>query len=144
MYLVIVIYITLFPIYIYIYIYIYIPASNIYSHPQTDLFRSIRTHQCGLTVASRSWDQNPVDSNAKPKPLTTQPRGAISCEVNFKRLWITITIVCIHPFNGCRDHIYIYIYIYIWGGEWTFRLLAFHKAKFVGSYDSDSSPSSNR
>ena len=26
----------------YIYIYIYI-----YSHPQTDLFRSIRTHQCG-------------------------------------------------------------------------------------------------
>ena len=27
---------------VYIYIYIYI-----YSHPQTDLFRSIRTHQCG-------------------------------------------------------------------------------------------------
>ena len=26
----------------YIYIYIYI-----YCHPQTDLFRSIRTHQCG-------------------------------------------------------------------------------------------------
>ena len=31
-------------IYVYIYIYIYI---YIYSHPQTDLFRSIRTHQCG-------------------------------------------------------------------------------------------------
>ena len=29
-------------LYIYIYIHIYI-----YSHPQTDLFRSIRTHQCG-------------------------------------------------------------------------------------------------
>ena len=28
-----------FTLYIYIYIYIY-------SHPQTDLFRSIRTHQC--------------------------------------------------------------------------------------------------
>ena len=28
--------------YIYIYIYIYI-----YCHPQTNLFRSIRTHQCG-------------------------------------------------------------------------------------------------
>ena len=27
----------------------------------------------------------------------------ISCEVNFKRLWITITIVYIHPFNGCQD-----------------------------------------
>ena len=25
-----------------------------YSHPQTDLFRSIRTHQCGQTVSSRS------------------------------------------------------------------------------------------
>ena len=29
-------------LHIYMYIYIYI-----YSHPQTDLFRSIRTHQCG-------------------------------------------------------------------------------------------------
>ena len=37
------------------------------------------------------------------KPLTLQPRGASSCEVNFKRLWITITIVYIHPFNGYRD-----------------------------------------
>ena len=37
------------------------------------------------------------------KPLTIQPRGAISSEVNFKRLWITITIVYIHPFNGCRE-----------------------------------------
>ena len=75
----------------------------IYSHPQTDLFRSIRTHQCGQTESSRSWDRNPVDSNTKPKLLTIQPRGDISCEVNFKRLWITITIVYIHPFNGCRD-----------------------------------------
>ena len=44
-----------------------------------------------------------VDSNAKPKLLTIQPRGDITCEVNFKRLWITVTIVYIHPFNGCRD-----------------------------------------
>ena len=32
-----------------------------------------------------------------------QPRGASSSEVNFKRLWIPITIVYIHPFNGYRD-----------------------------------------
>ena len=82
------------------YIYIYI-----YSHPQTDLFRSIRTHQWGKAVSSRSWDRNQVATNVKPKLLTIQPRGDISCEVNFKRLWITITIVYIHPFN-----IYIYIY----------------------------------
>ena len=44
-----------------------------------------------------------VDSNAKPKLITIQPQGAISCEANFKRLWITITIVYIHSFNGCRD-----------------------------------------
>ena len=76
---------------------------HIYSHPETDLFRSIRTHQCALTVSSRSWDRNPVDSNAKQKLLTIQPPGDISCEVNFKRLGITITIVYIHPFNGSRD-----------------------------------------
>ena len=91
----------------------------IYSHPQTDRFRSIRTHQCGYTVSSRSWDRNPFDSNANPKLLTIQPRGDISCEVNFKRSWITITIVYIHPFNGCRDlnsstkRLDIYIYIHI-------------------------------
>ena len=56
-----------------------------------------------VTVSSRSWDRNPVDSNAKPRFLTLQPWGDISCEVNFKRLWITITIVYIHPFNGCWD-----------------------------------------
>ena len=52
-------------------------------------------------LASRRWDRNPVDSNAKL--LTLQPRGASSSEVNFKRLWIKITIVYIHPFNGYRD-----------------------------------------
>ena len=41
---------------VFAYIYIYI-----YSHPQTDLFRSIKTHQCGYTVSPRSWDRNPVD-----------------------------------------------------------------------------------
>ena len=44
------------------------------------------------------------------KPLTLQPRGASSSEINFKRSWITITIVYIHPFN---IYIYIYIYLYI-------------------------------
>ena len=83
----------------YIYIYIYI-----YSHPQTDLFRSIRTHQCGLIVATHSRDRNPVWLKRQAeKLLTIRPRAAISCEVNFKRLWITITIVYIHSFNGCRD-----------------------------------------
>ena len=57
-----------------------------YSHPQTDLFHSIRTQQCGWTVSFRSWDRNPVDSNTKPKILTIQPRGAIICVVNFKQL----------------------------------------------------------
>ena len=76
---------------------------TIYSHPQTDLFRSIRTHQCGSTLASHNWDRNPVDSNVKPNFKTIQPREAISCDVNFKRLWITIIIVYIHPFNGYRD-----------------------------------------
>ena len=51
----------------------------------------------------RSWDRNPVDLNAKPKLLTSELRGDIRYEVNFKRLWITITIVYIHPFNGRRD-----------------------------------------
>ena len=90
-----------------IYIYIHTERKKekglIYSHPQTDLFRSIRTHQCGYTLASRSWDRNLVDSDANPKPLNLQPRDAISCEVNLKQLWITITIVYIHPFNGYRD-----------------------------------------
>ena len=50
-------------------------------------------------LASRSWDRNPVNPNAS----NPQPRGTSSNEVNFKRLWITITIVYIHPFNGYRD-----------------------------------------
>ena len=80
----------------------------IYSHPQTDLFCSIRTHQCGLTVSSRSWNRNPVDSKVKPKLLTYQPRGDISCEVNLKRLWITITIVYIYPFKRLPRPQFIY------------------------------------
>ena len=53
-------------------------------------------------LASRSWDRNPIDSNSI-QASNHQPRGASSSEVNFKRLWITITIVYIHPFNGYRD-----------------------------------------
>ena len=62
-------YVTVY-IYIYIYIFTWVLWLNepqcIYSHPQTDLFRPIRTHQFGKTLASRSWDRNPVDSNANP------------------------------------------------------------------------------
>ena len=50
---------------------------------------------------------------------TPQPRGTSSSEVNFKLLWITMTIVYIHPLNSYRElnsymkrDIYIYIYIY--------------------------------
>ena len=31
------------------FVYIYIYSGYLYSHPQTDLFRSIRTHQCSWT-----------------------------------------------------------------------------------------------
>ena len=51
----------------------------IYSHPQTDLFRSIRTHQCGQNIlASGCWDRNPVDSNANPRlyPAATRKPAA--------------------------------------------------------------------
>ena len=77
-----------------LYIYIYI-----YSHLQTDLFRSIRTHQCGLTyylpiAGIETWlTQMPI------KDSTRQPRGTSSSEVNFKCLWTTITIV----YNGYRE-----------------------------------------
>ena len=45
---------------LYLNIYFCTFKNNIYSHPQTDLFRFIRTHQCGKTVATHSWDRNPV------------------------------------------------------------------------------------
>ena len=83
--------------YIYIYIYIYIVIHRLICFVLSELISVARQY---LPV---SWDRNPVDSNSKPKLLTIQPRGDISCEVNFKRLWITTTIVYIHPFNGCRD-----------------------------------------
>ena len=87
----------IFLIYIYIYIYIYIVIHRQICFVLSELIRVAR--QC-LPVAGI---ETRFDSNAKPKTLTIQPWGEISCEVNFKRLWITITIVYLHPFNGCRD-----------------------------------------
>ena len=42
---------------------------------------------------SRSWDRNPVYSNAKPRFYHSATR-------KLKRLWITVVIVYIYPFNG--------------------------------------------
>ena len=133
----------LIPNSIYIYIYIYIKSS-------TD--RPVSFYQNSSVwldiLASRSWNRNPIQAS------THQPRGNSSNEVNFKRLWITITIVYIHPLNGYRElnsyiwralqqtlmatrllHSlrelnptgvgdYIYIYIYIW----------FVSERFVGDF----------
>ena len=46
------------------------------------------------------WDRNPGDSNANLRPLPLSHEETSSNEVNFKGLWITITIVYIHPLNG--------------------------------------------
>ena len=83
---------------------IYIYIIYIYSHPQTDLFRSIRTLQCGKTVSSPRWGRNPVNSDAKSKFLTIQPRGHISCEVNFKTV-INHNYYCLHT---SIQRLYIY------------------------------------
>ena len=88
---------------IYIYIYIYITVAT---HRQICFVLS-ELISVGLAVSSRSGDRNPVDSYAKPKLLTIQLRD-ISCEVNFKRLWITITIVYIHPFKRLPIPQFIY------------------------------------
>ena len=115
-------------IYRYIYIYIYI-----YCHPQTDLFRSIRTHQCGYIG---KIPEAGIDTRLPQTPSqdsTTQPRGNLRKRRKFKRLWITIVVVYIYPLNGYREldsyeelaytlmatlqglgSIYIYIYIYIY------------------------------
>ena len=65
-------------------------------------------------LASCSFGSKPGWLKRQTKPLTLQPRGASSSEVNIKRLWTSITIVYIHPLNGNRDLIFIYIYIYIY------------------------------
>ena len=83
---------------IHTYIYIYILSS-------TD--RSVSFYQNSSVwldiLDSRSWDRNPVDSNANPRTLPLSHEETSSSEVNFKRLWITITIVYIHPLNSYRE-----------------------------------------
>ena len=79
------------------YIYIYIVIHRQICFVLSELI-SVARHISFLQTGSKpSWLKR------QAKPLTLQPRGAISCEVNFKWLWITITIVYIHPFNGYRD-----------------------------------------
>ena len=118
-------------IYIYIYIYIYII-----------IHRQICFVPSELSSAARHISFPYLGSKPGWLKRQSKPRGASSSEVNFKRLWITITIVYIHPFNGYRDlnsymkrlainangntipsfagelnptlYIYIYIYIYIY------------------------------
>ena len=92
-------------IYIYIYIYIYIVI-----HRQICFVLSELISVAGIETR--------FDSNAKPKPLTIQPRAAISCEVNFKRLWITIYMyiyIYIYTHTHTHTHTHTYIYIYIYG-----------------------------
>ena len=56
---------------------------------------------------SEAWHISFPELEAKPgwlkRQSKLQPRGASSSEVNFKLLWITITIVYINPFNGYWD-----------------------------------------
>ena len=112
---VVVMYVYMQYIYIYIYIYMY---TDIYLHththtyiyngqPQTNLFRSIRTLQCGLTgmileARIKTWQtETPIEDS------TTQPRGNQHKRMKFKRLCITFVFVFIYTL------IYIYIYIYL-------------------------------
>ena len=83
-------------LYIYIYIYIYIVICRQICFVLSELISVARQY---LPVAG----SKPGWLKRQAKASTIQPRGDISCEVNFKRLWITITIVYIRPFNGCRD-----------------------------------------
>ena len=88
------------------YIYIYIVFHRQICFVLSELFSVARHTSFPELGPKPDWVKH------QSKPLTIQARGAISYELNFKRLWITITIVYIHPFNGYRDLIYIYIYIY--------------------------------
>ena len=58
----------------------------IYSHPHTDLFPSIRTHQCGLTY---KFPVAGIETRLTQRPIqdsTPQLRVTSSSKVNFRRL----------------------------------------------------------
>ena len=84
-------------VYIYIYIYIYIVIHRQICFVLSELIIVARHISLPLLGSKPGWLKRQF------KPLTLHPRGASSSEVNLKRLWITITIVYIHPFNGYRD-----------------------------------------
>ena len=75
----------------------------IYSHPQTDLFRSIRTHPCGLTGKIPEAEIEIRLTQTPIQDSTTQPRGSQRQQSKFKRLCIAIVIIYIYPLNGYRE-----------------------------------------
>ena len=83
--------------YVYVYIYIYIVNHRQICFVLSELISVARHISFPLQGSKPGWLKQ------QSKLLTLQPRGDISCDVNFIRLWITITIVYIHPFNGYRD-----------------------------------------
>ena len=61
------------------------------------LWRTYRKYKCGKESRLSKQQQY------QPEYQVLESWGDSSSEVNFKRLWITITIVYIHPFNAYRD-----------------------------------------
>ena len=82
---------------LYIYACIYILSS-------TD--RSVSFYQNSSvwldSLDSRSWDRNPVDSNANPRFYYSATRK-LAQAMEFKRLCITFVLVYIYPLNSYRE-----------------------------------------
>ena len=83
--------------YDHLYIYIYIVIHRQICFVLSELISVARQYLPVAGIETR------LTQTSNTKLLTIQPREDFSYEVNFKRLWITITIVYIHPFNGSRD-----------------------------------------
>ena len=78
-------------------------SNYIYSHPQTDLFHSIRTLQSGQTGKIPEAE---IETRLTQTPIqdsTIQPRGDKRKRRKFKRLCITFVFVYIYPLNGYRE-----------------------------------------
>ena len=80
---------------------------NLYIYILSSTDRSVSFYQNSSVwlhiLDSCSWDRNPVDSNTNPRFYPLSQEETSSSEVNFKRLWITITIVYIYLLNGYRE-----------------------------------------
>ena len=90
-------YIIYIYIHTYIHIYIYIVIHRQICFVLSELISVARHTSFPIAGIETRLTQMPIQD------FTPQPWGAISCEVNFKWLLITISIVYIHPFNGYRD-----------------------------------------